>query len=490
MRKLLVIAALLALVAVSVTAGIWYNKLVKNPTQEYAYAKGVDAAAYSFPYFLNSVLLNKWSKPPVEGMAFTPSAAVNQFWHLSEMPSAEDYRDGGGPNQDTLYSVAFIYVGEEPIVMSVPPVPDERYYTFEIAGFDSDNFAYIGKRTHGNLGGNYAIVPPGWGGVLPADVQQLAEAPTPWIIVVGRTLIDPNNPDDLQAVNALQAQYRITHLPDWGIDNPPLPPHPPLDGLGALLDPYLADGAPKLIRKVALQDPMLFWQVVNWALDGNGVPARDQSRLPDWATLELGPGQDLSTLDDDTREGLSQSVMQGIRILQSYPDSSLNPGRRINGWRYPAVHMGRSGVSGHYLNRSAVQSMMGIISNDPEEAVYMGCRDDQFGERLDGGNQYRVHFAAGQLPPAREFWSLTAYDEDFNLIINPLNRHAVGDRSDHLEYDADGGLSIYLGPEPPAGKQGNWLPLVEGNVTLVLRMYGPGDKVLSQTWNPPQVRRL
>jgi len=206
--------------------------------------------------------------------------------------------------------------------------------------------------------------------------------------------------------------------------------------------------------------------------------------------LGLGPGQDLSTLDDDTREGLSQSVMQGLRILQSYSNSSLNPARRINGWKYPGVHMGRSGVDGHYLNRSAIQSMMGIISNDPEEAVYMGSRDDQFGERLDGRNQYQVHFAAGQLPPATEFWSLTAYDEHGNMIINPLNRHAVGDRSDHLQYDADGALSIYLGPQPPAGKQNNWLPLAEGKITLVLRMYGPGETVLKQTWNPPQVRRL
>lgn len=490
MRKLRLSIALIGLVAVSVTAGIWYNKLVKNPTQEYAYAKGIDAVTYSFPYFLNSLLLNKWSKPPVQGVKYTPSAAVNQFWHLSENPSAEDYRDGGMPNQDTLYSMAFIYVGEEPIVMSVPPIPNERYYTFEIAGFDSDNFAYIGKRTHGNLGGNYAIVPPGWDGVLPGDVQHLSEAPTPWIIVFGRTLIDPNKPGDQQKVNALQAQYRITSLPHWGMDNPPLPPHPPLDGLDVLLDPYLADGAPKLIRKMALQDPMRYWQVVNWALDGNGVPVRDQSRLADWATLGLGPGQDLSTLDDDTREGLSQSVMQGLRILQSYPNSSLNPARKINGWKYPPMHHGRSGVDGHYLGRSAIQSMMGIISNDPEEAVYMGCFDDQFGDRLNGGNQYQLHFAAGQLPPATQFWSLTAYDEDGNAIINPLNRHAVGDRSDHLEYDADGALSIYLGPKPPAGKQNNWLPLAEGKITLVLRMYGPGGTVLKQTWNPPQVRRL
>jgi len=489
-RKLILSIALIGLVAVSVTAGIWYNKLVKNPTQEYAYAKGVDAVVYSFPYFLNSVLLNKWSKPPVEGVAFTPSAAVNQFWHLAEFPSAEEYRDGGMPNQDTLYSVAFIHVGEEPIVMSVPPIPDERYYTFEIAGFDSDNFAYIGKRTHGNQGGNYAIVPPGWDGELPADVQQLAEAPTPWIIVFGRTLLDPNNPADQQKVNALQAQYRITSLPDWGMDNPPLPLHPPLDGLDALLDPYLADGAPQLVRKMALQDPMLYWQLVNWAMDGNGVPARDQSRLPDWATLGLGPDQDLSTMDDDTREGLSQAVRQGLRILQSYPNSSLNPAHRANGWSSSTKHHGRSGVAGHYLGRAAVQSMMGIISHDREEAVFMACRDDQFGERLDGRNQYQLHFEAGQLPPAGEFWSLTAYDEHGNMMINPLDRHAVGDRSDHLQYDADGALNIYLGPRPPAGKQNNWLPLAEGKITLVLRMYGPGETVLNQTWNPPQVRRL
>ena len=66
---------------------------------------------------------------------------------------------------DTLYSPAWVYAKEQPIIITVPKIPGNRYFAIELAGFDSDNFAYISRRFHGNGGGNYAIVPPMAGGL-------------------------------------------------------------------------------------------------------------------------------------------------------------------------------------------------------------------------------------------------------------------------------------------------------------------------------------
>jgi hypothetical protein len=85
---------------------------------EYAYSLGLQAFVYGFPYIYNAQIRHKWvteAKDP----KFTPYAAVNEFWHASQLMDAS-YRDGGCPNNDTLYSIAWLDLGPEPIVLSHP----------------------------------------------------------------------------------------------------------------------------------------------------------------------------------------------------------------------------------------------------------------------------------------------------------------------------------------------------------------------------------
>ncbi|MFM7517222.1 MAG: DUF1214 domain-containing protein, partial [Pirellula sp.] len=100
------------------------------------------------------------------------------------------------------------------------------------------------------------------------------------------------------------------------------------------------------------------------------------------------------------------------------------------------------------------------------------------------------HFAPGTLPDVKDFWSITMYSMAtgvFNLVDNPINRYSLGDRSPGLKYDADGGLTIYIGPISPGGdKESNWLPSApSGPYTLTFRTYGAGKDILDQKWFPP-----
>ena len=79
---------------------------------------------------------------------------------------------GGSPNNDTLYSRAWVYLKDEPIILTVPAISD-RYYSMEIIDFMGDNFAYVGTRATGTKAGNFAIVGPGWTGALPVGVTAL-----------------------------------------------------------------------------------------------------------------------------------------------------------------------------------------------------------------------------------------------------------------------------------------------------------------------------
>ena len=146
----------------------------------------------------------------------------------------------------------------------------------------------------------------------------------------------------------------------------------------------------------------------------------------------------------------------------------------------------REVLHGNYLNR-AVAAAVGIYGNSVEEAFYTGSRLDNQGQPLQGGRRYRLRFAPGQLPPAKEFWSLTLYDlPDRQLVANSIDRYCLSSR-DRLQVDAEGGLTLVMQPTAP-GEQSNWLPTpASGAFTLVLRLYGPEQQVIEQRWQMPGV---
>ena len=131
---------------------------------EYAYTTGMQAFIYGFPYVYNAKLRHDWVTQ-ARDPAVIPYAAVNHFWHAARVLDAT-YRDGGCPNNDTLYSLAWLDLGGEPVILSHPDMAD-RYFTFELMGFTSDNFDYVGQRTTGSKAGHFAICGPGWHGELP-----------------------------------------------------------------------------------------------------------------------------------------------------------------------------------------------------------------------------------------------------------------------------------------------------------------------------------
>ncbi|MFD8722990.1 DUF1214 domain-containing protein [Streptomyces sp. NPDC059629] len=151
---------------------------------EYAYTLGEQAFVYGFPYVYNARLRHDWVTRP-RSPSTVPYAPVNHFWHAERLLDAS-YRDGGCPNNDTLYSAARVNLGSEPVILSRPDMGD-RYFTFELVGVTSDNFDYVGQRTTGSGAGDFALVGPTWQGELPARVRRLKKAPSPWVLVLGRT---------------------------------------------------------------------------------------------------------------------------------------------------------------------------------------------------------------------------------------------------------------------------------------------------------------
>ncbi|MFE3639123.1 DUF1254 domain-containing protein [Streptomyces cellostaticus] len=434
---------------------------------EYAYTLAVQGFVYGFPYMYNAKLRHDWVTQPRDP-AHVPYAAVNHFWHAATLLDAT-YRDGGCPNNDTLYSIAWVDLSREPVILSHPDM-GHRYFAFQLADITSDNFDYVGARTTGSSAGNFALTGPGWSGRLPPDVRQMAPSPTPWVIVLGRTLVD--GPADVAAVHRLQERYRLTSLSQWGDPHARMPQR--RDVLTPV-DPHENQLAP--------------WITLNAMLAENPPPEHHRLLLGQLARIGIGPHLDAEAQPDEVKRSLIRAAVIGKELV-SQQFLSGDWATCIDGWRYPPDRIGRFGED--FLSRAADQSLAGVVANDPAEAVYLMGFHDADGNKLSAEGRYELCFPPGSLPPVDAYWSMTAYSApDRNLIPNGANRYSIGDRTPGLKTGPDGSLTICLQADHPGPENdSNWLPSAKtGEWFLILRLYRPHREVISGSWRCPGVLR-
>ncbi len=205
MKKILsIIAGLLLTTALTVPA-IASAELSEQEAGEI----GVNAYLYLYPLVTMDVTRRQMTN--IESGKKPGYGPMNEFAHVREYPPA-DMKVVVRPNFDTLYSIAWLDLVKEPLILSVPDT-DGRYYLMPLLDMWTDAFAVPGKRTTGTEAGDYAVVPDGWKGKLPKGVQRI-DAPTPQVWIIDRT--QTNGPDDYAAVHKVQDGFKLTPLSQWG----------------------------------------------------------------------------------------------------------------------------------------------------------------------------------------------------------------------------------------------------------------------------------
>jgi hypothetical protein len=133
---------------------------------------------------------------------------LNRFLHVPNL-ATDKSRAVTTPNNDTLYSTAWLDLTEGPLFLVVPPM-GELYYSYAFMDLFTNNFAYVSRRVNGGSPGPHMIVGPSWTGDPPADVA-IIRAPTNSVWLLGRILVD--GPEDLSPVRAMQVRT-LLETPD------------------------------------------------------------------------------------------------------------------------------------------------------------------------------------------------------------------------------------------------------------------------------------
>ena len=439
---------------------------VGTPREAHAYAMGMQAIEYGFPLIYMANLMWTWSNDPTAAQR-----PMNAWIQTKEFVATSNYRYGGSFNTDTVYMGAFVDLRKGPMVISSDS-PEGRYASIQLSDLYTNNFAYISKRSGGPIFGNFLLLPPGWKGEVPSGkFDRVLQCEQQWLFLLYRLRIDQDDPKDVAWAKAKFAKAALTPMDDF------------LAGRSFVANDFNVFNTAKLAG-----NPMRPFLILNHMLGENPPPASDEILLRGLRTVNIGAGMDLSKNDPDTLRGLARAARDGVPALRTQIERPW--ARSVNGWFYFPREIGQAKTT-DYVMRSAWQSLWGIVAHPPFECTYLWASQDQTGERLNSKGKYELYMRKDQFPKVEAFWSFTMY-QDFNLVVNEINRWAIRENMKGLKFDSDGGLRIYIQAERPSDdKLSNWLPAPKtGNFNLTMRNYMPSPEIVEQRYDPPVMQRV
>jgi hypothetical protein len=429
---------------------------------------------YGLPIVTNYGVMYEFAVDRNSGQFKAPFNQIKSESHVST------YRDTAivTPNSDTPYSILWLDLRAEPMVVSVPAVDPKRYYSVQLVDGNTFNYGYIGSRTTGNDAGDYVIAGPEWKGAAPAGIKKVFRSSTQFSLVLFRTqLFDPA---DIGNVIKVQAGYNAQPLSAF-LKQTPRPAAPAVD-------------FPKFDKELVKTH---FFQYLDFALQFAPAMENEKAIRAQLARIGVGPGKTFDFKDLSLKHKLELIVgmKQGERKVE---EAVAKAGHAMNGWGVSSLFGDSAFFNGDWLKRAA-GAKAGIYGNDSAEATYPLARTDDRGQALDGSkHNYTLTFPAGQQPPVNAFWSLTMYDGRTQLLIkNPIDRYLINSPMlPNLKKNANGSLTLYIqNKSPGADKESNWLPAPDGPIYLVMRLYWPKTTPPSilpigkGKWQPPGIKR-
>ena len=387
-----------------------------------------EAYIYGFP-MVDNYRINYAYFVDTEGAEF--KAPWNQIHNTARVYTPDD-KAIQTPNSDTPYSQLGMDLRAEPLVVSVPNIEGNRYFSVQLIDGYTFNFAYIGSRATGNGGGNFLIAGPQWQGETPPGIDKVFRSGTSLAWALFRTQLF--SPDDLKAVEAIQSGYKIQTLSQFL--GKPATPEPAV----SFLEPHTAD------EQRTSPD---FFNVLAFVLQFAPVDASETELRNRFARLGIIPGKpfDFSSLPAEIQSAIKQGMADAWVQFAAFKKDKIDTLEVTSGDLFGT----REFLKNNYLYRMA-GAVLGIYGNSREEAMYPAYTVDASGAPLDGSkNSYVIRFAASELPPVNAFWSLTLYELPSSLLhANPINRYLINSPMlADLKRDADGGVTFYVSNTSP-----------------------------------------
>jgi len=460
--------ALAAAFAIAATAAS--AQTAPSPKETKAIAE--EAIIYGLPLSMYYKIMNQYAIDKDSGQFKAP------FNTIKNEPKVYTPADTAivTPNSDTPYSWLFLDLRAEPVVLCVPEIAKDRYYSVMLTSQYTFNFGYIGSRATGNGAGCYAVAGPGWKGATPAGVKKVFTSETEFALATYRTQLF--NAADIDNVKAIQAKYEAKPLSAF-LGKPAPAAAPAIDW-------------PKIDAATEKKDVLSYLPFLLQFAPPIGPAAVEVPLRQKFARIGIEAGKQFPTvkLTDADKAAVAEAAKAAATAIKAKIETM---GKLVNGWTVVNSGIGdRALYDGDWTQRAAV-AVAGILANDPAEAVYPITRKDGNGQPLDGSkHNYTLTFPADAFPPVNAFWSVTMYDGKTQLLIkNSIDRYLINSPMlPDLKKNADGSLTVYIQKDEPTDpvQKANWLPAPDGPIYIVMRLYWPKEAALNGKWQPPGIK--
>ncbi len=467
LRRLKVFLVFAAAVFASPLAMADGEQSTVTPTEARAIAK--EAYVWGFPMVESYKTLYAQA---IDKSGSNYRAPINQLGSSANVFTASDTAIVT-PNSDTPYSMIWMDLRAEPLVLTIPRIAKDRYFSVQLIDLYTQNFNYISAGTTGKEGGNYMVAGPDWKGATPPGIKQVFRSETDIAYGIYRTQLF--NDKDIDAVRKLQSEYIVQPLSAF-LKKPPPAAAPRID-----YPPYDETRA----------NDLGFFSYLNFLLQFAPVQPSEVALRARFAKIGIGPGKpfDADKLSPDMRRALTDGIKDANAEVEDFKKTKINT-KQISS---ADLFGSRAFLKNNYLYRY-VGAKMGIFGNSGSEADYSAYFVDADNQPLDASKHaYVLHFAKGALPPTKAFWSLTMYDGKSQLLVdNPIHRYLINSPMlPSIRRDADGGITLYIQHASPGkDKESNWLPAPDGPFYAMFRNYDPGDAVIHRTWIRPEMTKV
>lgn len=436
---------------------------MNNLTPQQAKEIAKEAYIFGFPFVAN---YRVFMHPLISGNPLMQGADFNEFAHNRQLfpPTTADTTQ-----RDTIFSLGILDLRREPVVISVPDVPEGQVYMLQLGDTSTESLPYISTLTTGNKARDYVLVGPDFQGYLPAPrVDGVITTRGQFVIMLGRTVVfDPKN---LSPAHAVQDGMQMRPLSQF-LGTTPSPEPEPENFL-----PWDAE----------VTAGLGVFDYINMALAWHPPAIYEMDKMAEFARIGVIPGRRFTTegLSPENVRALEDGIAEARVMIAEIANEGA--GELVGNWSWAIKDISRFGRD--YLTRAAV-SLRNIYPNAPDHAIYGSANRDLEGNPFRGTNTYKLRFESGKFPPVNWFWSVTLYDTETTAMYpNPHERYTIGDRTKGIKFDDDGSLTLTIGHTEPEDKA-NWLPAPEGEFYLIIRLYGAKPEVMAGKWTPPPVER-
>ncbi|MEB0054614.1 DUF1254 domain-containing protein, partial [Pseudomonas sp. FG1] len=373
---------LLASLSILMSSGAWAD-FTATPSEARAIAK----EAYLYGYPVVEMYKTLYTQAVDKG-GVNFKAPFNHIGNTAQVFTPKD-TTLATPNPDTPYSFVWMDLRSEPLVLTLPKIEDNRYYSVQLVDLYTHNFAYLGTRSTGNNGGHYMIAGPDWKGQQPVDVDRVVYSESNLAYALYRTQLFDEK--DLNKVKQIQNGYKVQSLSSYVKQAAPAKA-PKIDW-------------PKPLANMT-EGPQLF-RYLNFMLAFAAPQDSEKDQLARFATIGIAPGAPfkVNQLSAEQRKALEDGIADAKAEFAAFKKDKLDTQQVAIG----DLFGNRDHLKNNDLYRYA-GAEVGLFGNSADEATYFNYVVDSEGKPANGArHSYTVHFAKDQLPPVDAFWSLTLY---------------------------------------------------------------------------------